>query len=51
LGEENVKSVIIENTDSHDTSEVITDGVFVEIGLDPNSSFAKGVVEMNKYER
>jgi len=49
LGEENVKSVIIENTDSHDTSEVITDGVFVEIGLDPNSSFAKGVVEMNKY--
>jgi alkyl hydroperoxide reductase subunit F len=49
LGEENVKSVIIENTESHDTSEVITDGVFVEIGLDPNSSFAKGVVEMNKY--
>lgn len=49
LGEENVKSVIIENTDSHDITEVITDGVFVEIGLDPNSSFAKGVVEMNKY--
>jgi alkyl hydroperoxide reductase subunit F len=45
LGEENVKSVIIENTESHDTSEVITDGVFVEIGLDPNSSFAKELLK------
>ncbi len=48
-GEENVKSVVIENTSTRDKSEIITDGVFVEIGLDPNSGFAKGIVEMNKY--
>jgi alkyl hydroperoxide reductase subunit F len=48
-GDEKVKSVILENTVTHEISEVFTDGVFVEIGLDPNSGFAKGVVEMNKY--
>ncbi len=48
-GDEKVKSVVLENTGSHEISEVSTDGVFVEIGLDPNSGFAKGVVEMNKY--
>lgn len=49
LGDEKVSSVVLENTDTHAVTEVDTDGVFVEIGLDPNSGFAKGVVEMNKF--
>lgn len=48
-GDEKVKSVVIENAVTREVSEISTDGVFVEIGLDPNSSFAKGIVEMNKY--
>jgi len=48
-GDEKVKSVVLENINTQEISEIETDGVFVEIGLDPNSSFAKEVVEMNKY--
>lgn len=48
-GDAKVKSVVIENTITREVSEIPTDGVFVEIGLDPNSSFAKGIVDMNKY--
>ena len=48
-GDDKVKGVIIENNNTHTVSEIVTDGVFVEIGLDPNSGFAKDVVEMNKY--
>ncbi|HOP30302.1 MAG TPA: FAD-dependent oxidoreductase [Spirochaetota bacterium] len=48
-GDDKVKGVIIENNNTHTVSEIVTDGVFVEIGLDPNSGFAKEVVEMNKY--
>ncbi len=46
-GEDKVREVIIENVESGETSKISADGLFVEIGLDPNSGFARGVVEMN----
>ncbi len=48
-GEDKVTAVVIENTVTHDLSEISADGVFVEIGLDPNSGFVNEVVEMNRY--
>lgn len=46
-GEDLVKEVTVENVDTGNFSTVVTDGIFIEIGLDPNSGFASGVVEMN----
>lgn len=48
-GDDRVTAVTVENTVTHGFSEIATDGVFVEIGLDPNSGFAKNVVEMNRF--
>lgn len=48
LGDNRVSAVVVENTGTHEIAEITADGVFVEIGLDPNSGFAKGVVEMNR---
>jgi alkyl hydroperoxide reductase subunit F len=47
IGENLVKEVTVENVDTGKLSTVVTDGIFIEIGLDPNSGFASGVVEMN----
>lgn len=47
IGEEIVNEVAIQNADTGNISKVRTDGIFIEIGLDPNSGFASGVVEMN----
>ncbi len=41
LGEKSVTKVIIINNQSGETGEVLTDGVFVQIGEDPNSQQAK----------
>ncbi len=47
IGDELVKEVTVENVDTEKRSTVVTDGIFIEIGLDPNSGFASGVVDMN----
>jgi alkyl hydroperoxide reductase subunit F len=46
-GEDSVKEVTVQNVDTGNFSAVVTDGIFIEIGLDPNSGFASGVVDMN----
>ena len=46
-GEDSVREVTVQNVDTGDFSAVVTDGIFIEIGLDPNSGFASGVVDMN----
>lgn len=46
-GEKNVSGVTLQNRKSGETRELETDGVFVQIGLIPNSAFAQGVVAMN----
>ncbi len=47
IGEDLVNEVTIQNADTGSFSKLATDGIFIEIGLDPNSSFASGVVDMN----
>ena len=46
-GENKVSEVSIQHVDTGVVTRVKTDGIFIEIGLDPNSSFVRGVVEMN----
>ncbi len=48
-GNERVENITVENIKTEQISKVVTDGIFIEIGLDPNSSFADGVVEMNGF--
>lgn len=48
LGEERVKGIAIESRDTGEAEELPVGGVFVEIGLVPNSGFAQGVVELNE---
>jgi thioredoxin reductase (NADPH) len=48
IGENFVKSVIIENVKTKETTELITEGVFVYIGLTPKTEFLKGKVLMNE---
>ncbi len=48
-GSNTVESVIIKNRDTNDTRDVEAEGVFVEIGLIPNTDFIKGVVNLNEY--
>jgi thioredoxin reductase (NADPH) len=43
-----VGTVILENTKTGETEEHHPDGVFVFIGLDPNTSFVKGVVDLDE---
>ena len=46
-GREKVESVIIEQPGQQGKREIKVDGIFIEVGLDPNSEFARGVLEMN----
>jgi alkyl hydroperoxide reductase subunit F len=48
-GEDHVKQVVLEDVQSSEKRELTTDGVFVEIGLVPNSNFVEGLVELNKH--
>lgn len=49
IGEHKVKSGIISDRITKEKKEIELDGVFVEIGLSPNSSFAKDVLVLNKH--
>jgi alkyl hydroperoxide reductase subunit F len=46
-GEERVRSITIKNINNEKVKEIETEGIFVEIGLDPNSGFAEGIIERN----
>lgn len=46
---EKVTGLQYEDRSSGDVKELILDGVFVQIGLIPNSQFVKNLVETNKY--
>lgn len=45
-GENQVEAIHYRNRDTAEVSQVAADGIFVEIGLIPNSSFASGIVDM-----
>ena len=48
-GENHVTGMIIRNRESGVEKEISLQGLFVEIGLIPNSEFVEGVVELNRY--
>jgi len=49
LGEARVEAIRIRNKESGAEETIPVKGVFVEIGLSPNTSFAKGLLKMNEF--
>lgn len=47
-GSQVVEKIVVQNCDSNEEQELEVEGVFVEIGLIPNSEFAQNVVELNQ---
>jgi alkyl hydroperoxide reductase subunit F len=46
-----VSSVVVENTQTKEKSEIPAAGVFVEIGMMPSTDFAKGTLEFDQFGR
>ena len=46
-----VSSVVVENTETKEKSEIPAAGVFVEIGMLPSTDFAKGTLELDQFGR
>ena len=49
LGDNLVNAVIVENVDSYERRKLEVSGIFIEIGLSPNSGAVKDMVDLNKY--
>ncbi|MFQ5861825.1 MAG: NAD(P)/FAD-dependent oxidoreductase [Candidatus Brocadiales bacterium] len=49
VGEEMVKGVTIKPREGNGRKSLTIDGMFIEIGLNPNSDFAKGLVAINEF--
>lgn len=49
IGNNTVTGCKIVNLQTSQESELSLDGIFVEIGLIPNSSFVKGLIELNEF--
>jgi len=49
LGTGKVEGIRYEDTTTGETKELPVDGVFVEIGMVPNSDLAKGLVDLSEY--
>jgi thioredoxin reductase (NADPH) len=50
-GEDKLESISIKNVKDGTIREIKIDGLFVSVGMDPNSSLAKGLVEMDEKEQ
>lgn len=48
-GNQVVEKIVVENCDSSEEHELAVEGVFIEVGLIPNSEFAQNVVTLNQY--
>ena len=49
IGEQFVNGIKYEDIVSREIKELAVDGIFIEIGSTPNSSFMKGLVDINKF--
>ena len=47
-GEEKINSIVVENRGNGKEKEISVSGVFVYVGLNPNSRFLRGVVKLDK---
>ena len=50
-GEDKLESISIRNVKDDTSREIKIDGLFISIGMEPNSSFVKGLVEMDEREQ
>lgn len=50
-GEKFVTGLVVENLDSKERTELPVTGIFVEVGVLPNTDFAKGLVELDEVGR
>jgi NADH-dependent peroxiredoxin subunit F len=50
-GEKFVSGLVVKNLDTGETTELPVTGIFVEIGVIPNTGFAKGLVELDEVGR
>ncbi|XFO67025.1 NADH dehydrogenase [Sporomusa silvacetica DSM 10669] len=48
-GAQAVETLIITNNETKEQTELTVQGVFVEIGLLPNSEYCRGILDFNKY--
>lgn len=48
-GDKFVNAIVYKKTDTNETIEKLADGIFVEIGLIPNTSFVKDIVELDAF--
>lgn len=46
-GQQTVEKIVVREKDAKEDTELAVQGVFVEIGLIPNSEYAEGVVDLN----
>ena len=51
IGQNKVEGAIIRNVSTDETFELKVDGIFISIGMIPNSEFIKGLLELDKYGR
>ena len=49
IGEERIESITVKNIKDNTTSTVKVDGLFVSIGMNPNTEFVKGLLELNEW--
>lgn len=49
IGGDRLEKVRLYNRQSQSESELPLDGLFISIGMDPNTAFLKGFVELNEY--
>ena len=49
-GAERLESLTLKNVKTEETSEIKVEGFFVSIGLDPNTKFVKGLLELNEWQ-
>lgn len=49
IGEDKVEEIEIQDRDTEEYQKLKVEGVFIEIGYEPNSEFVKNIVEINDY--
>ena len=48
-GEERIESITVKNVKNNSTSTLKIDGLFVSIGMDPNTGFVKDLLDLNEW--
>lgn len=49
IGQERLEKIKLLNRQTQKESELLLDGLFISIGMDPNTAFVRGFLELNEY--